>query len=193
MAPGRREVKELSRKRGVSKTEWLEAGLQALGEGSVSELTIERLSRSLGIAKAGFYWHFADRDDLLHQMLDHWSHEVTEVVTANPALLGLEPRSRLVATAEMILDYDLGRLDMAIRVWAQRDPVAARAVRKVEKLRLDYVRGTLEELGFEGDEAEMRAMVFTLYHALESSVFCGISRKRRRQLIASRIEMLANR
>ena len=193
MANKQRNVGQSLRKRGVSKAQWLDAGLEALGKGSVSEITIDHLAQSLGIAKAGFYWHFRAREELLHQMLDHWTHEVTEVVTKNAALLELEPRSRLIAAAEMILDHDLGRLDMAIRLWAQRDPMAARAVRKVNKLRLAYAREALEELGFKGDEAEMRAMVFVLYHALESSVFRDVSRKRRRELIASRIEMLTSR
>jgi AcrR family transcriptional regulator len=181
------------RKRGVSKAEWLDAGLQALSTGSVSDITIDYLARSLGITKAGFYWHFRAREDLLHQMIDHWTHEVTEVVTENAALVELEPRSRLITAAEMILDHDLGSLDMTIRLWAQRDPTAARAVRKVNKLRLAFAREALEELGFEGDEAEMRAMLFVLYHALESSMFREVSRKRRRELIASRIEMLTRR
>jgi AcrR family transcriptional regulator len=193
MATKRGKVGHPARKRGVSKAEWLDAGLQALKTGSVPEITIDHLARSLGIAKAGFYWHFRAREDLLHQMLDHWIHEVTEVVTENVALLELEPRSRLIAAAEMILDHDLGSLDMAIRLWAQRDPTAARAVRKINKLRLAYAREALEELGFEGDEAEMRAMVFVLYHALESSVFREVSRKRRRELITSRVEMLTSR
>ena len=183
----------MPRKRGVSKAEWLGAGLQALSAGSVSEITIDHLARSLGIAKAGFYWHFRAREDLLHQMLNHWVHEVTEVVTENALLLELEPRSRLIAAAEMILEHDLGSLDMAIRLWAQRDPTAARAARKVNKLRLAFARDALEELGFERDEAEMRAMLFVAYHALESSVFREISRKRRRELIASRIKMLTSR
>ena len=193
MATKQRKVGQSHRKRGVSKAEWLDAGLDALSRGSVAEITIDHLARSLGIAKAGFYWHFRARGDLLHQMLDHWTHEVTEVVTKNAALLELEPRSRLISAAEMILDHDLGSLDMAIRLWAQRDLMAARAVRKVNKLRLAFAREALEELGFKGDEAEMRAMVFVLYHALESSVFRQVSRKRRRELIASRIEMLTSR
>jgi AcrR family transcriptional regulator len=193
MTTQRRKVGQSPQKRGVSKAEWLDAGLQALSTGSVSEITIDHLARSLGITKAGFYWHFKGRKDLLHHMLDHWTHEVTEVVTENAALLELEPRSRLIAAAEMILDHDLGSLDMAIRLWAQRDPRAARAVRKVNKLRIAFARKALEELGFEEDEAEMRAMVFVLYHALESSAFREVSRKRRRELITSRIEMLTRR
>ena len=179
--------------RGVSKAEWLEAGLAALREGSVAEVTIERLARSLGIAKAGFYWHFESRDELLRQMLGHWTHELTEVVTGNPELRGLDPRSRLIASAEMVVDYDLASLDMAIRQWALRDATAARAVRRVNKLRLDWIRGALEELGFEGDEAEMRTMLFVAYHTSESFIFREIPPKRRRQLIASRVAMLTRR
>jgi AcrR family transcriptional regulator len=49
-------------RRGVSKEEWLEAGLEAIGKGGVSGLTVKGLARKLGIAKAGFYWHFKNRD-----------------------------------------------------------------------------------------------------------------------------------
>ena len=61
-------------RRGVSKAEWLELGLQALSENGVAALTIEGLAKSLGINKAGFYWHFKNRDDLLRQLLNYWTH-----------------------------------------------------------------------------------------------------------------------
>jgi AcrR family transcriptional regulator len=69
-------------RRGVSKEEWLEAGLEAIGKGGVSGLTVKGLARKLGIAKAGFYWHFKNRDDMLRQLLDYWTHQLTEVVTS---------------------------------------------------------------------------------------------------------------
>lgn len=97
-------------RRGISKAEWLEAGLQALCTGSVTDITVEGLARSLGIAKAGFYWHFKSRDDLLHQLLDYWVHEITEVAAENPQLLALEPKKRLITIAEMIPDGVLGRV-----------------------------------------------------------------------------------
>jgi AcrR family transcriptional regulator len=86
-------------RRGVSKQEWLEAGLEALSRGGVSALTVLGLARSLGIAKAGFYWHFKDLDDLLRELLDYRSQQLTEVVTSNVELLALEPKSRLIKTA----------------------------------------------------------------------------------------------
>ena len=76
-------------RRGVSKAEWLEAGLEFLAHGSVAGVTVEGLARSLGIGKAGFYWHFKNRGDFLRQLLDHWSHEITEVISENPQVLTL--------------------------------------------------------------------------------------------------------
>jgi len=179
-------------RRGISKAEWLEAGLQAMSKGSVTDITVEGLARSLGIAKAGFYWHFKNRDDLLHQLLDYWVHELTEVAAENLQLLALEPKKRLITLAEMILEYDLNRYEFAFRQWALWDATASRVVRKVNRMRLDFVRKAFSELGFTGDDLDMRAMLYTCYHTWESPMFGDISRKRRRELIAKRIELLTS-
>jgi AcrR family transcriptional regulator len=179
-------------RRGISKAEWLEAGLQAMSKGSVTDITVEGLARSLGIAKAGFYWHFKNRDDLLHQLLDYWVHELTEVAAENLQLLALEPKKRLITLAEMILEYDLNRYEFAFRQCALWDATASRVVRKVNRMRLDFVRKAFSELGFTGDDLDMRAMLYTCYHTWESPMFGDISRKRRRELIAKRIELLTS-
>lgn len=180
-------------RRGVSRSEWLEAGLLALGKGSIAEITVEGLAKSLGIAKAGFYWHFKDRDDLLRQLLNHWTHEFTEVISENEAVLALEPKSRLIKVAEIILDYDLTRYDLAIRQWALQDKNVSRAVRKVNRIRLDFIRSAFSGLGFTGEDLEMRTMLFVGYHSMEAPMFREISRKRRRDLITKRIELLTRK
>lgn len=147
----------------------------------------------MGIAKAGFYWHFKNREALLLQLLDHWVREFTQVVTTNVEVLALEPKSRLAKTAEIVLDHDLGRYDMAIRQWAVEDAGAAQAARKVNRLRLDFVREAFCELGFTGDDLEMRAMLFVCYQTWESSMFREVSRKRRRELIAKRLDLLTSK
>jgi AcrR family transcriptional regulator len=154
-------------RRGVSKEEWLEA--------------------------AGFYWHFKNRDDMLRQLLDYWTHQLTEVVTSNVELLKLGPRERLIKTAQMILDFDLAKYDLAIREWALQNPEVARTVRKVNQFRLDFVRQALSELGFDDKEQEIRAMLFVCYHSWESLMFRDIPRKRRREQIARRIEILTRK
>ena len=186
-------MKTTKTRRGVSKAEWLEAGLQALVEGGISSVTVEGLAKRLGITKAGFYWHFRNRDDMLDQLLEYWTHELTRVVTDNPLLLSLKPGDRLIKLAEMILDYDLARYEIPIRQWALQDKRAAREVRRVNRIRLDLLRDTFSELGFKGEDLEMRAMLFVCYHTWESPMFPELSRKRRRELIAKRIELLTSK
>ena len=179
--------------RGVSKAEWLQAALDALARGNVSEISIGALSRKLGIAKSGFYWHFKNRDDLLEQLLKYWLHEITEVITENEEVAAKDPKSRIRETAEMILDHELVRYEIGIRQWAMNDKAAARAVRLVNRKRLDFLRQAFTEIGFSDNEADMRAMLFVCYHTWETPMFPEISRKRRRELIADRIDLLTRK
>lgn len=179
-------------RRGVSKDQWLEAGLEALDDGGLSAVTVQGLARKLGIAKSGFYWHFRNRDDLLLQLLDYWSYQLTEIVSSNVQIIQLEPKARLVKVAQMIIDHDLNRHDLAIRQWARQDPRVAKMVRKVNRIRLDYLRRAFAELGFEGEDLEIRTMLFVCYHTWETPMFPEISRKRRRAQIVRRIEILTS-
>ena len=177
----------------VSKAQWLDMALEVLETDGVAGVRIEVLAKRLAISKSGFYWHFKNRDHLFKDMLDYWSHEITEVITANPEILTLKPKGRLIRTAEIILDYQLTRYEIPIRQWALQDAGAARAVKKVNRLRLDFVGGAFSELGFKGDDLDMRSMLFVCYHTWESPMFREVSRKRRRELIAKRIELLTSK
>jgi len=177
----------------VSKGQWLDMALEVLETDGVAGVRVEVLAKRLGISKSGFYWHFKNRDHLLKDVLDYWTHELTEVLTTNPEMLALEPKHRLTRTAEMILEYDLTRYEISIRQWALQDALAARAVRKVNRIRLDYIGGTFSELGFSGDDLDMRTRLFVCYHTWEAPMFRETSRKQRRELIAKRIDLLTSR
>jgi AcrR family transcriptional regulator len=176
--------------RGVSRLQWLDAGLDALTRFPVSGIRIEKLARSLGITKAGFYWHFKNREDYIAQLLEHWLHKVTKAIAKNPDILAMEPKERLIATAEIIHDNDLARAEPSIQLLATQDKAIAKVVRKANKIRLEYISNTLEEMGFKGDDLAMRAMLFVAYHSWETTVFHDISSKRRRELIARRVDLL---
>ncbi len=177
-------------RKGVSRAEWLEAALQVLAHGNIEEVSIERLARDLGIAKSGFYWHFRNRQALVDALLEHWIHEITEVISRNPEIQELSPRERLVRTAEMIHNNDLTAYEYGIRQWARHDRQVARAVRKANRLRYEFIEQAMSELGFEGDELDLRTMLFVCYHSSEAVFFPEISRKRRRELIERRVDFL---
>ena len=174
----------------ISKAQWIETALDVLVTDGIDGVRVELLAKRLHISKSGFYWHFQNRDDLLKNLLDHWTHELTEVISMNPEVRELDPKSRLIRINEMVHDFGLTRYELSIRQWALRDKDAARSVRKVNQIRRDFVGKAFSELGFSDDELEMRTMLFVGYVSMEESMFREISRKRRRELINRRVELL---
>ncbi len=179
-------------RKGRSKADWLEAGLEALCEGSIEFVTVERLAGRLGIAKSGFYWHFKNREELLEALLDYWVDETTGIAAQNVEMLAMEPKQRLANLAEMILEYDLARFDVPMRQWALADKRAEEAVRKVNKMRSDFVETAFAQLGFKGDDLRMRTMLYVGYHTFEGSIFRDMPLERRRNLIAGRVDFLTS-
>lgn len=179
--------------RGYSKNDWLEAALEMMGEGSLADLTIEKLAKRLKVAKSGFYWHFRTRQALLDALLEYWAEDLTRNITENDELHAMEPKARLIATAEAILQFDLARHDLAVRHAAEKDDRIAEIVNRVTDLRLGFLRQTFSELGFEGDDLEMRAMLFVGYHTWEFTTFKTMSKERRRDLIKRRIDLLSSK
>lgn len=167
--------------------------MRALTHRSVAGIRIEGLARTLGIAKAGFYWHFKNREDYIAQLLQFWLEQVTKAVTHSPALLAMEPKERLVAAARKIHDDDLTQAEASIQLLAIEDKSAASVVRQANKLRLAFASDALAALGFKGDDLKMRAMLFVGYHSWESMQFRDTPRKRRRELIERRIDLLTDR
>ena len=176
--------------RRVSKQDWLSAALESLQIGGVENIRIEHLAAKLKISKSGFYWHFQDRQGLLEQLLRYWAHEYTEVITSNPQLWRGDPIKRLDQSMKMIRAHELAKYDLAVRAWAMSDPLAAEAVKNVTNSRLEFIRAAFSDLGFKGDQLEMRSMLFVCYHTWESSVFEGISERKLAKLQKLRLELL---
>ena len=173
----------------VSKDQWLELALETLASHGVAAVKIERLAKALGTSRSGFYWHFKTRQDLLVRILDYWLHEFTGVVTDNPDVKKLDPKKRLRTVMDMIRNKNLTKYDLAIQSWAKTDPVANRVLRQVVKTRLDFLRSIFADLGFDGDELEMRARLFVCYHSWEDTMFPDLSDKKHSKLKNLRLEL----
>ena len=165
----------------MSKDQWLARALDTLEASGVEGVKIERLAEALGVSRSGFYWHFKNRQDLLKHLLEYWVNKYTGVVSDNPDVQKLEPKKRLKATMDMIRDKKLNRYDLAINAWAKIDPMARKALKKAMNIRLGFLRSIFAELGFEGDEIEMRTRLFVCYHSWEATTFADVSRQKHLQ------------
>jgi AcrR family transcriptional regulator len=156
---------------------WIEAAFDALAEGGIDAVRVDPLAKRLGVTRGSFYWHFKDRDALHQAMLRAWRERASYMVfarverTSESALARLE---RLLA-----LPYSSPRsaraaaIELAIRLWARRDKDAAKAVRHIDRTRLDYFEKLLREHGVE--DARGRAYLF--YAALMAEAFISDQRE----------------
>jgi AcrR family transcriptional regulator len=164
---------------------WLERALEALLAKGPQVLTVEKLCRELGVSRGSFYWHFKNRADFVRRLTEFWGTRFTQSIRDTVANAPVGPAERLMLLSEFIQDLDLNRFDMSVRTWANTEPVAAEIVRRVDETRYRYVRSQFKELGFSGDELEMRTRTFVVFHSmqdmftLQESAEAG---KRRRKL-----------
>jgi AcrR family transcriptional regulator len=139
---------------------WVDQALKALADGGPDAVRIEPLAQALGVTKGGFYWHFKDRDALLHEMLDRWEREsVTEVIDVVERGGG-DARARLRRLFALAGERsDLLRADLAVRDWARRDRRVAERLRKVDNRRIEYLRGLFAQICPDEEDVEARCLL----------------------------------
>ena len=122
---------------------WIDEGLQALAAGGPDAVQIESLARALGVSKGGFYGYFADRRALLDEVLDTWESRSTERVIEQVEHEGGDAMGRARRAAELTFSAELRPIDLAVRDWARRDAAVAERLRRVDNVRIAYLRTLL--------------------------------------------------
>ncbi|HEX4257778.1 MAG TPA: TetR/AcrR family transcriptional regulator [Streptosporangiaceae bacterium] len=142
---------------------WVEAGLEALSAGGPDAVRVDPLARALGVTRGSFYWHFADRDALLTELLDVWERTATDDVLERVERHGGDARDRLRRAGALTFSDQLLPIDLAIRGWARHDPGVAERLRRVDNRRLDYLRTLFGTFCADADEVEARStLAFSL-------------------------------
>lgn len=163
---GSTTVVEFGRHRGSKRvrleaTDWIDAGIQLLVRESIEHVKVDRLAAQLGVTKGSFYWHFKDRADLHAAILDRWLQKATLGVMERVSREFVTPGKKLMKLFDMPFwsprAARAADLELAIRAWARRSSLARRAVSKVDSMRLEYLTGLYQELGFDQQDATRHA------------------------------------
>jgi AcrR family transcriptional regulator len=142
----------------LSADDWLKAALDVFAEGGVDAVRIVPLAQKLGVTRGSFYWHFADRDALLLRLLQIWSETQTDDIILQVERAGGTASARLLRLLETCA-RDEGRIDMALRAWAQADQTARTAVAVVDRKRIAYLAKLLAAALPTDADAETKARV----------------------------------
>lgn len=155
----------MGRKHNLSREDWIEAALDWIAEHGVASLAVEPLARSLGVTKGGFYWCFANRNELLEAALLQWgflsSDEILRVVGESAdssaqvnELLGMvmeRIRSNSPEAARAV------RIQHALDC-AATDPVVGPFVERATAGRIAFLARALKLAGLPAKLAEQRAV-----------------------------------
>jgi AcrR family transcriptional regulator len=166
----------------LSREDWLEQAMQALAEDGQAGLRIEGLCAKLGVSRGSFYWHFEDRKDFIHALLDYWHVEYTTKATEAVAQEGGTAAEKLARIIQVVHDRNLTRYDLVIRAFAVFDPKVARSVRRTDRYRLGFLEGLFFEMGFSGVDMEVRAKTCLTFMTLENTMYSKLDAKHRDDL-----------
>ena len=103
------------------------------------------------------------------------------MVTSSDAIVSCLPKTGCCEQQYLIWEHDLTRFDLPFQAWAQRNPKVLDRVQPVYDQRLSWIRQMFRELGFKGEDLEMRTRLFVGYHSWERTVFP----QRREQIVES--------
>lgn len=167
----------------LGRDDWLSQALEVLAKDGQAGLRIQALCSELGVSRGSFYWHFKDRDDFIHAMLDYWHHEYTMPIPDMVEAAGGTGEEKLKRLLQMVYEIDRTRYDLAIRSWAVQDSAIAKAVQRTDRFRLAYIRALFAEMGFTAHELEVRTRTCLSYITLEKGLFDRISQRQRIDLV----------
>jgi AcrR family transcriptional regulator len=142
-------------------SDWIDAAIDVMVQGSVEKVTMDRLGTKLGVSRGSFYWHFKSRSEFLQAILERWTQTATIAVQEH--LDHQEPDAKRRLLLYMRLPLKSSRslraadLELAILGWARRSELARKAVARVDSIRTAIHTRLFTELGFGPEEARNRA------------------------------------
>jgi AcrR family transcriptional regulator len=147
----------------LTRTDWAEAALLALARDGLKGVAVERLARDLGTTKGSFYWHFADRAELIAATLEHWEHRATTEMIARIHAID-DPRERLAELASTAYAGAARGNAYTAMLAAAADPLVRAALERVTRSQLAFLHELYTDLGVPSDQAARHAhLAFALY------------------------------
>ncbi len=178
----------------LSRADWVEAALGALLAKGPDAVAIEPIAAALGTTKGSGYWHFANRQDLLTAVLEHWNltttHRLIQHVEANGGT-ARERLGHLLAIVTRAAEESPG--DQL--VMASHDPTVRQAVQESVDARMGYLRKLCREAGASTAQARTRSVLaystYLGYAALCASTPSVVPRSRaeRRRTLEAILEL----
>ncbi len=163
---GKAETATRRMPRRLSREDWIQAAVAAIAEGGLGAVAVEPLATRLNATKGSFYWHFADRQDLVRAALQRWLQRATVEVIAELESVA-DPSVRLRRLFETAFEDHLDGQAGAALLAAADQPLVRPILERATDLRLRFLTDAFTDLGWTPSDAANRAVLaYTAYVGL---------------------------
>lgn len=136
---------------------WCKAAAKLIAREGVQAISVEPMTRELGVTKGSFYWHFENRDALVHETLKRWETDQTRDLFARFESIG-DPLTRMrILMFAAFEDIENGLFFAALSA-SSEDPRVQPYLQRVSSQRLEYVTRSFTALELDEEEARRRAL-----------------------------------
>jgi AcrR family transcriptional regulator len=161
---------KVDKKKQLNRESWVLAAFTLLCENGIDAVRVEPLAKKLNVTKGSFYWHFKNRTELHHALLEYWEKDMTQSVLDAANEFHGSPRQRLINTLREIVGKERTKYDPFVRNWARKDAKVRKVVEYIDKIRLSFLHGLFIDIGFDKHEAEIRSRLMYYYICGECTV-----------------------
>lgn len=182
-----------STKPSLHRDAWLKKALDVLFSQGIGNVKVEILARELDVTKGSFYWHFKNRDELLHHMVDWWRDNQQAFIARLDVKHITDAPNLIKSVIEFTHHTDDSRHDVAMREFGRFDGYAAEAVATIDHQRIDYLSALFRAAGFDDAEALLRAQALYFYQVGEYTTSLTMPSELRDELAERRFRLLISR
>jgi AcrR family transcriptional regulator len=142
----------------LSREAWVKAATNLIAQEGVQAVAVEPLALALGVTKGSFYWHFKNRDELIHAAMEAWEQDQSADVVSR--YTGIQdPRRRLrVLLFAAFEDVENGKFFAALGV-SSEDPRVQPYLQRASERRLAFGIEAFRAMGLSEAEAQERALL----------------------------------
>ena len=142
----------------LSREAWVRMASNLIAQEGVQAVAVEPLAQGLGVTKGSFYWHFKNRDDLIHAALEAWEQDQSADVVSRYGGIA-DPRRRLrVLLFAAFEDVENGKFFAALAV-SSEDPRVQPFLQRATARRLAFGIEAFRALDLPEAEARERALL----------------------------------
>jgi len=159
--------------------QWLIEGKKRFANEGIKGINVQEMSKSLGVAKTSFYFHFKTKDEYLRHLFDFWVEDGTNRIMNTVAIID-DPHVRFRKVMEFAFNnIENDKFLFHMREYAQQDTYAANILKKSENSRIKYIAKIFTEMDYSSKVSKKKAKDVYMFYLgfFEFHKYNGISNK----------------